>query len=145
MQQRRAPVRKSSWLRFMGGPALAAAIAGGSLVMAAPGAAEAQTPPSKIAVIDMRRAVFETEQGLRVTATLKKLLGSRQVELDAKQRQLQADKEALDKKVQAGKASKEQLQKDYENLVKQQTDLRATMMDYQREMARREQEMTGPI
>src|SRR5262249_41187868 len=139
------PVGTSSWLRSLFGPALAAAIAGGSLFLAAPGAAEAQTPPGRIAVIDMRRAVLETEQGLRVQATLKKLFDSRQVELDAKQRQLQADKEALDKKAQSGKVPKEQLQKDYESLVRQQADIQTTMMDYQREMQRREQEMTSPI
>ena len=77
-----------------------AAIAGSALLLAAaPAAAQ-----SKVAVIDVRRAVLETEQGLRVQATLKKLFDNRQVELDGKQRQLQTDKETLDKEAQAGNA-----------------------------------------
>lgn len=118
-----------------------AAIAGGALLLsAAPAAAQ-----SKVAVIDVRRAVLETEQGLRVQATLKKLFDNRQVELDGKQRQLQADKEALDKEAQVGKTPKEQLQKKYENLQRAAAELQTTMVDYQREMQRKEGEMTTPI
>lgn len=135
---------KSSWIRLFSAPALAAAILGGSVLLGA-SPAEAQAPGMKIAVIDVRRAVLETEQGLRVQATLKKLFDARQVELDAKQRQLQADKEALDKKAQAGKAPQAQLQKDYEALLKTQAELQSTMVEYQREMQRKEQEMTTPI
>jgi outer membrane protein len=118
-----------------------AAIAGGALLLsAAPAAAQ-----SKVAVIDVRRAVLETEQGLRVQATLKKLFDNRQVELDGKQRQLQADKEVLDKEAQSGKTPKEQLQKKYENLQRAAAELQTTMVDYQREMQRKEGEMTTPI
>lgn len=118
-----------------------AAIAGSALLLAAaPAAAQ-----SKVAVIDVRRAVLETEQGLRVQATLKKLFDNRQVELDGKQRQLQADKETLDKEAQAGKVPKEQLQKKYENLQRAAAELQTTMVDYQREMQRKEGEMTTPI
>lgn len=132
-------------LRSILGPVLAALLTSAALFTTA-GAASAQTPPTpKIAVIDVRRAVLETEQGLRVQATLKKLFDSRQVELDAKQRQLQHDKEALDKKAQGGKAPKEQLQKDYEALLKMQAELEKKMVEYQREMQVKEQEMTTPI
>ena len=118
-----------------------AAIAGGSLLLSAtPAAAQ-----SKVAVIDVRRAVLETEQGLRVQATLKKLFDNRQVELDGKQRQLQADKETLDKEAQAGKLPKEQLQKKYETLQRAAAELQTTMVDYEREMQRKEGEMTTPI
>jgi outer membrane protein len=120
--------------------ALAVAATGALLLAAAP--ASAQT---KIAVIDVRRAVLETEQGLRVQANLKKLFDNRQVELDGKQRQLQTDKDALDKEAQSGKSKPEALQKKYETLQKQAAELQGTMVEYQREMQRREGEMTTPI
>ena len=120
--------------------ALAVATSGALLLSALPAAAQ-----SKIAVVDVRRAVLETEQGLRVQATLKKLFDSRQVELDSKQRQLQTDKDAFDKKAQSGKTPQNVLQKDAENLQKAAAELQNVMVEYQREMQRRESEMTAPI
>jgi outer membrane protein len=120
--------------------ALAVAMGSPVLLAAAPAAAQA-----KIAVVDVRRAVLETEQGLRVQATLKKLFDSRQVELDHKQRQLQTDKEALERDAQGAKAPKETLQKKYENLQRQAAELQNVTVEYQREMQRKEGEMTTPI
>lgn len=138
------PSRPASARLRLAGPLLAALIAGGSLLSSA-APASAQTAPSKVAVIDVRRAVAETEQGLRVQATLKKLFDARQVELDAKQRRLMADKEALEKEAQGGKLSKEALQKKYEKLVQADGELQKITADYQREMQRKEQELTTPI
>ena len=90
--------------RFLA-PLLALAFAGATLA-AVPREAAAQ---AKVAVVDVRRAVLETEEGLRVQATLKKLFDSRQVELDNKQRALQQEKEALDKETAAGKTPKDAL------------------------------------
>ena len=120
--------------------ALAAVAGGAMLLSAAPAAAQ-----SKVAVIDVRRAVLETEQGLRVQATLKKLFDSRQADLDSKQRQLQTDKEVLDKEAQGGKVSKEVLQKKYETLQRAAAELQNSMVESQREMQRKEGEMTTPI
>lgn len=106
------------------------------------GSAHAET---KIAVIDTQRAIMETEDGLRVQAMLKKLFDTRQSELDAKQRGLALDKEALEKEMQAGKTSKDLLQKKYEALLQQQADLQGLLSDAQREMQRKEREMTTPI
>lgn len=142
--ERTSSTLPSSWIRRAAGPVLAALLAGSALSLAAAPAA-AQGAPSKVAVIDVRRAVAETEQGLRVQATLKKLFDARQVELDQKQRQLQADKDALEKQMQGGKVSKDVLQKKYEKLVQQDAELQKITMEYQREMQRKEQEMTTPI
>ncbi len=136
--------RKSSWLRRAAGPVLAAALAGGAVLLG-PAPASAQTAPSKIAVIDLRRAIAETEQGLRVQATLKKLFDSRQAELETKTRALQAEKEQIDKEYQSGKISKDVVQKKYEKLMQQDAELQKTTVEAQREMQRKEQEMTGPI
>ena len=135
--------RPSSRLRFAA-PLVAALLAGGALSLcAAP--ASAQTAGSKFAVVDVRRAMAETEQGLRVQATLKKLFDARQVELDAKQRRLQTDKEALEKEAQGGKISKEALQKKYEKLVALDAEIQKITVEFQREMQRKEQELTTPI
>jgi outer membrane protein len=127
-------------LRSLKALALAAMAGGALLVSAAPAAAQ-----SKVAVIDVRRAVLETEQGLRVQATLKKLFDQRQGDLDSKQRQLQTDKETLDKEAQGGKTSKEVLQKKYETLQRAAAELQNSMVESQREMQRKEGEMTTPI
>jgi outer membrane protein len=132
-----------SWLGRLRAPVVAAAIASGALGFVA--AEQMAAAQAKIAVIDVRRAMVETEEGLRVQATLKKLFNSWQVELDAKQRGLQQEKETLEKDAQAGKVSKEQLQRRAEAWQKQAAELQAVAMDYQREMQRKEGEMTTPI
>jgi outer membrane protein len=138
--------RRTPLLRLLRPVALSTLLAcgAGSAVLLGAAPASAQNAP-KVAVIDVRRAVLETEQGLRVQATLKKLFDSRQVELDAKTRQLQQDKETLEKEAQSNKLDKAAIQKKYESLVKQDAELQRTTLDYQREMQRREQEMTTPI
>jgi outer membrane protein len=122
---------------------IAAALLGGAALLAA-APASAQTAP-KIAVIDLRRAMAETEQGLRVKAALSKLFESRQVDIESKTRQIQVDKEALEKEVQAGRTPKDVLQKKYEKLLQLDAELQKLQVDAQREMQRKEQEMTTPI
>jgi len=114
----------------------------GASLVAAPAEAAAQ---SKIAVVDVRRAVLETEEGLRVQATLKKLFDSRQVELDNKQRKLQQEKDDLDKEEKAGKTSKDVIGKKFDNLQKQAIELQQLIVEYQNEMRRKEGELTNPI
>jgi outer membrane protein len=129
------------FLRRFGGPLLGAAIAAGAML--GPSVARAEGLP-KIAVIDVRRAIAETEEGLRVQSKLKKLFESRQADIETKTRQLQTDKEALEKDAQRG-VSKDVLTKKYEKLVQLDQDIQRATMEAQREMARKEQEMTAPI
>jgi outer membrane protein len=139
------PALPRTWLRRAVGPALAAVLAGGALLLgAAPARAQAAT---KIAVIDVRRAIAETEQGLRVQATLKKLFESRQADIEAKARTLQTDKEALEKEAQAGLTDKQKqvLTKKYEKLVQLQDEIQRAQVEAQREMQRKEAELTNPI
>jgi outer membrane protein len=117
-------------------------VAFGASLVAAPAPAAAQ---SKIAVVDVRRAVLETEEGLRVQATLKKLFDSRQVELENKQRQLQNEKDELDKEAAAGKVAKDVTERKFDKLQKQAAELQALMIEYQNEMRRKEGELTNPI
>jgi outer membrane protein len=99
----------------------------------------------KVAIIDLRRAMFDTEDGLRVQSKLKQLVESRQQELDDKQKALQQAKVDLDKDAKAGKISKAELQKKYETLQQQAIDFEKMAQDYQRDMQRQDSEMTAPI
>ena len=49
----------------------------------------------KVAVVDVQRAVMQTEDGLRAQAMLKKLFDSRQQELNRKQTELGKQKEEI--------------------------------------------------
>jgi outer membrane protein len=120
------------------------ATAAAGAITLSPSTAAAQSA-GKIAVVDVRRAVLETEEGLRVQATLKKLFDSRQVELENKQRSLGQEKEDLDREAQGGKSSKETLQRKFETLQKRAAELQGLTLDYQREMQRKEGELTTPI
>lgn len=121
---------------------IAVAVALGAATLAAPAPAAAQ---GKMAVIDVRRAMLETEEGLRLQASLKKLFDSRQVELDTKQRALADEQEKIEKEDKAGKTPKDALQRRREALQRQAAEFQATMVDYQREMQRKETELTTPI
>lgn len=132
-----------SLVRRLAGPALAALLAGGAM-MTSPSIAAAQSAP-KFAVIDVRRAVLETEEGLRVSANLKKLFDSRQIEIENKQRALGQEKEDLEREAQGGKTPKETIQRKAEAFQKRLAELQGLTVDYQREMQRKEAEMTTPI
>jgi outer membrane protein len=134
-------------------PFAAAALCLGALTVSTP--ASAQVPPAaapaapaagpRIAVIDLRRAVIETEEGLRVQATLKKLFDSRQVELSQKERQLQGELEELEKEARAGKSNAADIARKRDGLQRQYAGLQQTLVEYQREMQRKEGEMTQPM
>lgn len=127
-------------------PALVSIAACLPLVTAASVASAQPTaaPQGRMAVVDTRRAVMETEEGLRVQATLKKLFDSRQVELSTKEHQLQQERDDI---------AKEEKQKGPSAAIDQKKDawqgkaaqLQQTLLDYQREMQRKESEMTGPM
>ncbi|AKT39883.1 OmpH family outer membrane protein [Chondromyces crocatus] len=122
--------------------ALAVALGLGAATLLAPESAAAQ---GKSAVIDVRRAMLETEEGLRVQATLRKIFDSRQVELDGKQRSLSEEQEKIEKEDRAGKTPKDQLARRRENLQRQAAEFQAVYVEAQREMQRKENELTTPI
>jgi outer membrane protein len=99
----------------------------------------------KIAIIDLRRAMTETERGLRVQARLKQLFDAKQIELDDKQKALQQGKADLEKDAKSGKTSKGELQKKYDSLQQQAMDFEKLAVDYQREMQRQDSELSTPI
>jgi outer membrane protein len=106
----------------------------------AAGPAEADT---RVAVIDMQRAVMQTEDGLRAAANLKKLFESKQQELNRKQVELGKQHDEIEK--QSKVLSKEALAKRVDDWQKQMTDLQSVYMEYNKELDKKRQEITDPI
>jgi outer membrane protein len=103
-------------------------------------AAEAE---QRVGVVDVQRAVMQTEDGLRAQATLKKLFDSRQQELNRKQQELQRQKEDIDK--QAKVLSKEAFQKRVDEWQKQMVDLQTVFLEYNKELEKKQKELTDPV
>ncbi len=97
----------------------------------------------KIAVIDVQRAIVQTEDGLRAQATLKKVFDSRQQELNKKQVELQKQKEEIDK--QSKVLSKDALQKRVDEWQKQMMELQQVFVEYNKELDKKQKELTDPV
>jgi len=97
----------------------------------------------KIAVVDTQRAVMETEDGLRAQAQLKKHFDKRQRELDDKQNGLQKEREDIEK--QKDVLSKQALQARFEKWQKDMADLQSVFVEYNRELQKKQGELTQPI
>jgi outer membrane protein len=97
----------------------------------------------KVAVVDVNRAVAQTEDGLRAAATLKKVFDSKQQELNKRQNDLQKQREDIEK--QAKVISKEALQKRMEEWQRQMMELQAIFVEYNKELEKKQKELTDPI
>ena len=114
-------------------------VVGGSAL--APSVAEAQA--FKIAVVDLQRAINETEDGRKSKDKLKKLFESRQQGLDKKQEELKKLKEELEQ--QKNVLSRDAFDAKVESYQKQLVELQQVYVDYQRELAEKEGELTKQI
>jgi outer membrane protein len=97
----------------------------------------------KFAVIDVQRAVMETEDGLRAQATLKKLFDKRQQELDAKQNALQQARDDIEK--QAKVLSKESLARRTDEWQRSMIELQGIFVEFNKELQKKQSELTNPI
>lgn len=133
------PVSRLSRWRI---PVLAVALATmtGGFFVAEP---EARAADSKIAVIDLARAIFETEDGLRAQANLKKIQAKLQGDLEAKQREFMAKRDAYDK--DKAKMAKDKLAQVEADLQQRIVEIQTMQMDSQREMQRQQSEIMLPI
>lgn len=104
------------------------------------GAARAEM---KIGVVDVDRAVNQTEDGLRANATLKKMFETKQQELDKKQNDLLKQRDDIEK--QAKVVSQQALQKRMEDWQKQAIDLQQLFVDYNRDVEKKRGELFNPI
>jgi len=125
-------------MRTLVRPLLAAALA--ALVSLFGASASAQM---KMAVVDVQRAVMQSEDGLRAQATLKKVFDSRQQELNKRQTDLQKQKEEIDK--QKTVLSQAALQKKVDDWQKEMVELQQTFVEYNKELEKKQKELTDPI
>jgi outer membrane protein len=114
----------------------------GALALFLPASAQ-QAPQMRVAVVDTQRAVMETEDGLRMQATLKKLFDSRQRELDKKQEDLQKEREDIDK--QKDVLSKAALAKRFDKWQREMVQLQTVFVEYNKELQKKQGEITQPI
>ncbi len=97
----------------------------------------------KVAIVDVQRAVAQTEEGLRATAMLKKEFDSRQQELNKRQAELQKQKEEIDK--QAHVLSQQALQKKYDDWQRQMMEFQSKYVAAQKELEQQQKALTDPI
>ena len=97
----------------------------------------------KVAVVDVQRAVMQTEDGLRAQATLKKVFDTRQQELTKKQNELQKQREDIEKQQKV--VSKDVWQKRVEDWQKAMVELQTVFVEYNKELEKKQKEMTDPI
>ena len=97
----------------------------------------------KIAIVDLQRALEETEDGKKAKAKLKSDFDRKQKELDEKQEDLKKMKEAFDKKAQLMKP--EALQKEQKELQDRFVELQNIYARLQKDLAQKEQEATRGI
>ena len=97
----------------------------------------------KIGVVDLQRAINETEDGRQAKRRLKKLFDERQKSLDAKQKSLQSQKQSLEK--QQDMLSEDALRKKVEKYQADLMELQNEYVQYQQELSTKEAELTGKI
>jgi outer membrane protein len=97
----------------------------------------------RVAVVDLQRALNETEDGRAAKAQLKRLFKTRQKALDEKQAELKKMKEDIEK--QKNVLSQAALQKKLEEYQQKFVDLQTVYVEYQRELASKEAELTKGI
>lgn len=97
----------------------------------------------KIGVVDLQRAINETEDGRQAKRRLKKLFDERQKSLNAAQESLKAQKESLERQqdVLAEDALKKKVEKYQADLMELQNEY----VQYQQELTQKEAELTGKI
>ncbi len=97
----------------------------------------------KFAVVDVQRAVMETEDGLRAQATLKKLFDKRQKELDTRQERLQRERDDIEKQQRV--LSRDALQRRTDEWQRQAVELQGVFVEFNKELQKKQNELTQPI
>jgi outer membrane protein len=97
----------------------------------------------KVAVVDLQRALNETEDGRHAKRRLKQLFKSRQAKLNERQKKLKKMKANIQR--QKNVLSKKALQKKLKSYQQSFVDLQTTYVEYQRELAKKESKLTKKI
>ncbi len=97
----------------------------------------------RLAVVDMQRAILETEQGRHAKNSLKTVFEAHQEELNAVQERLKRQKSDIEK--QQRLIAPAALQKRMADYQEQVVNLQKVYLQYQQELAQREAELTKQI
>ena len=120
-------------MRFL----LLTSLVGAALLLPATGFAQ------KVGVVDMGRALNETEHGRRAKSKLEKLFAKRQKSFADKQNKLKQLKDSIEK--QQAVLERSVLAKKVEQYQKAVMELQGTYMEFQRELQAKEAELTKDI
>jgi outer membrane protein len=97
----------------------------------------------KIAFVDLRRALNETEEGKAAMNKLKGMKDKLQTKIEGKEKEILAMKDSIEK--QQNVLTKEALQKKVEEYYRSVTELQQTYMQFQKDLAGKEAELTQGI
>ena len=97
----------------------------------------------KVGVVDMQRAMMQTEDGLRAQGTIKKFFDKRQQELDRRQDELQRERDDLSK--QSKVLSRAALQRRMELWQRRMIEVQTLFVEYNKELQKKQSELTAPI
>jgi len=97
----------------------------------------------RIAVVDMQRALIETNDGRAAKGQLQKLFQARQDQLNTRQEALKRMKEDIEK--QKNVVSREALEKRMSDYQQEFVKLQQSYLEYQQELAQKEAELTKSI
>ncbi len=106
-------------------------------------AAAASAQNLKIAFVDMRRALNETNEGKAAMKKLTKHKDKLQKEIEKKEKEILKMKESIEK--QQNVLTKDALQAKVEEYYRSVTELQQTYMEYQRELVQKETKATQDI
>src|SRR5512140_615924 len=118
---------------------LSAVLAAIGLVMTL-GIARPARAEFKVAVVDMQRAMMQTEDGLRAQATIKKFFDKRQQDLDHRQEELAKERDDLAK--QAKVLSRSALQRRMELWQRRMIEVQTLFVEYNKELQKKQSELT---
>jgi outer membrane protein len=99
--------------------------------------------PLKIGIIDLNKAVNESEQGKKATSELQAMVKEKQQAIDEKGKKFEKLKSELEKK--GGVISAQTRKKKEEELSRLGLDYQRTLADFQGELRKKESEVTGRI
>lgn len=114
-----------------------------AVLVTAAAAERANAGDVKIAVVDLRRALNETEEGKAAMKKLTKHKDKLQSKVEKKEKEILQMKDSIEK--QQNVLTKEALQKKVEEYYRAVTELQQTYMQYQRELMQKETKATQEI
>jgi outer membrane protein len=137
-------VRSLSALRHrLSSAVLAPAVIAAATLTFVAGEPNARADGGKVAVVDIQRAVMQTEDGLRAAANLKKVFDAKQVELNKRQEDLRRQQEDIQKQERV--LSKEALAKKKDEWQRQAMELQSVFVDYNKQLEGEQKKATDPI